>query len=525
MKKNIFLININEKILILFLILFSFLINQYYGNRGVFPIDSFLHFDVGYRILNGENPFSDFWTVSGPAVDYIQAVFFYIFGVNWSSYVLHASLMNALLTVTTFFVLKNFELKINYCFFYAFLFSILAYPSSGTPFVDHHSAFFSLMGIYFLLLGIKNKEKIYWFLMPVFLGVAFFSKQVPASYAILSVFLILILYSLKKKTFKYLNYSFVGSAGFIILVLIFGYFLEIKFSSFIEQYIQYPQTIGSARYENFTFTFKGIIGHFKFIYFILIPMFYLYVKNFIKSKKSIQNDEIFIFLIWLFYTFSLILHQLLTKNQTFIFFLIPLLTAFTHIILDRVKLKYKSLFFMLIILFCVFSVFKYHLRFNENRKFHEMTDVNFELAADAKKIHNKLSGLNWISPNFKNKAEEEIVIINQIKSYLQDDDRKKMLLSNYAFFSVILNEKLFSPSSAFADDGTTHPMMGNKYIDKYSKLMIEIIEKNNVQVIYIAGKLDNKHIYNYINKKCFNEILIYENLVSYELKSCGEINN
>ena len=76
MKKNIFFINIKEKILILFLILFSLLINQYYGNRGVFPVDSFAHFDTGYRVLIGEHPFKDYWIVSGPLLDYIQAVFF-----------------------------------------------------------------------------------------------------------------------------------------------------------------------------------------------------------------------------------------------------------------------------------------------------------------------------------------------------------------------------------------------------------------------------------------------------------------
>ena len=98
-RKNIFYI--------ILLLIFSILFNQYYGYKGIFPIDSFLHFDVSYRILNGENPFSDFWTVSGPAIDYIQAIFFYIFGVNWGSYVLHASLVNVLLTITTFFVLKR----------------------------------------------------------------------------------------------------------------------------------------------------------------------------------------------------------------------------------------------------------------------------------------------------------------------------------------------------------------------------------------------------------------------------------
>ena len=66
-----------KKILIFILFLLSLLINQYYGNRGVFPVDSFAHFDTGFRILLGEYPFKDYWIVSGPFVDYLQAIFFF----------------------------------------------------------------------------------------------------------------------------------------------------------------------------------------------------------------------------------------------------------------------------------------------------------------------------------------------------------------------------------------------------------------------------------------------------------------
>ena len=93
-KKNFF---------IAFLFLFSLLINQYYGNRGIYPVDSFAHFDTGFKILLGEHPFKDYWVVSGPLIDYLQAVFFYLFGVNWQSYVLHASLMNAILVAKKLF--------------------------------------------------------------------------------------------------------------------------------------------------------------------------------------------------------------------------------------------------------------------------------------------------------------------------------------------------------------------------------------------------------------------------------------
>ena len=45
--------------------------------------------------------------------------------------------------------------------YYSILFSLLMYPVVGTPFVDHHSAFFSLLGIYSLILGIKTEKKLY----------------------------------------------------------------------------------------------------------------------------------------------------------------------------------------------------------------------------------------------------------------------------------------------------------------------------------------------------------------------------
>ena len=68
---------INKNILyILFLSLFSFLFNFYYGYKGIFPIDSFLIFDAAYNITSGNHPFKDYWLITGPFLDYVQALFF-----------------------------------------------------------------------------------------------------------------------------------------------------------------------------------------------------------------------------------------------------------------------------------------------------------------------------------------------------------------------------------------------------------------------------------------------------------------
>ena len=137
-----------EKIFILVLILFSISINQYYGNRGVFPIDSFYSFDAAHNIIFGNHPFKDYWTVTGPFVDYIQSLFFLTFGINWVSYVLHASIINMILTLFSFYLFLNIGLKNYYAFIYALGVAILAYPTIGTPFVDQHSVIFSTMACF-----------------------------------------------------------------------------------------------------------------------------------------------------------------------------------------------------------------------------------------------------------------------------------------------------------------------------------------------------------------------------------------
>ena len=486
-------------------------------------MDSFHFFDSGYRVLNGDLPFIDYWSVRGLLLDYMQAIFFYIFGVNWQSYVLHASSINALITISTFFVLKNFKLKTIYCFFYSLLFSILAYPSSGTPFADQHSAFFSLLGIYSLLLAINNQRKMYWVLIPVFLGFAFLSKQVPASYVILSVSFILLLYSFINNKFDCIKYPLISSVFFVLFVLIFGKFQGITFSPFLDQYIFYPQTVGAERIKNFNFTFNGAIAHFKFIYFAIIPLLYENLKKIFSNKNYIKHNNFYIFLVLLFLTFSLILHQLFTKNQTFIFFLIPILTAFSQISLTDSKLKFKKPICLIIILICLLATFKYHLRYNENRKFHELHNVNFELTVDAKKIHKKLSGLNWITPQFEKNPIEEINIINQIESLLRNDSRNKMLITNYPFFSIILDQKLYSPSSMYAGDGTTYPLRDSEYAVRFKELMDNIIIKNNISVIYIINTNNENINFHYVDlyQHCFKEISVLNQLKSYELKNCS----
>ena len=510
-----------ESFFIIFLFLFSLLINQYYGNKGIFPVDSFSHFDTGFRILLNEHPFKDFWIISGPFVDYIQALFFFIFGVNWQAYIFHASIINAIVTISTFIVLRNFKLNVFYSFIYSLFFSVLAYPVSGTPFVDHHSAFFSLLAIYFLILGIKTEKIYYWILFPIFFIFAFLSKQVPASYIIISTILVLFFYSLTQKKYSYLKYIFLSIILSILLIFFLGNIYGIKFSAFMEQYIFYPQSIGEKRFDNFKFTFNGVVGHFKFIYLALAPLLYINLKGFLLKKNYFKDKQFIYFLILILFTFFLIFHQLLTRNQTFIFFLIPILTAFSHANFKSNKKIFSTIF----IIFCLFVTVKYHLRYNEGRKFHELNYSDFKLSSEGKKIDEKFKGLKWITPEFRDNPNEEIALINEIKIFLKNDIRNKMILTNYSFFSGILENKFFSTTRWHIFDGTDYPQKNSKYFMSYKNLFIDSIKNNNIQIIYIIDPVKSSNIYDYASKDCFIEKQITKIMSSYELKNCKEINN
>ena len=144
------------------------LINQHYGYIGILPIDSFLIFNSGYDLLNGNYPFKDYWTIKEPFIDLLQAIFFKLFGVSWFSYVLHASIFNSIISLSTYFILRYFKLSPGFSFLYSFCLACLAYPTAGTPFSDHHTLIFCILSLYIFFLAIKTDNKFFWFLILLF---------------------------------------------------------------------------------------------------------------------------------------------------------------------------------------------------------------------------------------------------------------------------------------------------------------------------------------------------------------------
>ena len=501
--------------------LFGVLICQYTGNRGVFPIDSFSHFDSGYRILNGEHPFKDYWIVSGFFIDYFQGAIFYLLGVSWQTYLLNASLLNGFVSLLVYFILNNLGLNFKLSFFYAACFAILAYPSSGTPFVDHHSALLSIVAIITLIKAMKTNKLYLWFLIPVFLFFAFLSKQVPATYIFFSTILLIILHLSHQGKSKFIKIFLTLLSSSLIMITFLVLFFkinDIEMKLFLTQYLYYPTTIGEERYNNIKYDFKNIFLNFKFIYLSLFLLFFLSYIN-IKKNKNFQKDLSFKVLLVSILTFlSLAQHIIFTKNQIFIFFLIPIFLGFANIQLNSINKNYKKYLNIILIIFCVAVTIKYHLRFNVDRKFHELNNVQFSQSINGEVLSKKFYGLKWITPKNNNsqKIISEINFLKHFLNILKLDENNKIVLSNYSFFSVLTEENISGYSRWYPGDNSAFPVKGDRHYQNYKDLIISVFQKKKINSIYILPDIKENNFLDYVDLECFSRYELSLNIIKYE---------
>ena len=486
---------------ILAVVVFSFGVNFYYSHIGVNPMDNFVLYNGGYRILNGYVPFKDYWLITGPLLDYLNAFFFTILGISWKSFIFHSSLFNSLIAISTYFIFLEFKLNKLISFLYASSFSLLMYPVVGTPFVDHHSTIFVILSFYSLILGIKNNKFFSWFIIPFLLCLAFLCKQTPSSYALIIISIVIIAFIiLNPEKLKSISFPlFYGCMLCLIFLICFFYFTEIPLDNFWMQYVLYAKSIGNQRFYDMVLSFRSIFLQYKFIYVPLIFLFFylfLTLKNFNKNKKNF-----FIIISIISFSLSLIFHQMLTSNQIYIFFLIPLLTAFVHIFFVPILNKNKILLYLTITI-CIFSVVKYHYRFNEERKFNELQNVNLKKSIDAGKIHSSLAGLKWITVNFPENPKAEIDALKESMNILQNDQRKKSLITAYQFIAPSLLIYDFSPNQWYHPT-VSFPTKGQKYFEVYKSFFVKNIQKNNIDIVYSIGKAEEGILGLILTNNCF----------------------
>jgi len=337
----------------------------------------------------------------------------------------------------------------------------------------------------------------------------------------------LLFYFIKEKDLSNIKFFVLGCFLSVILFSIFIYITNTPISNFIYQYILFPLTIGEGRLTSQEIAyiglidqlnFKRLIGEFKFIHIFLFPLIFISIKNIGKNsrKTNILNFTI------IFSVFAFIFNQLITANQIYIFSLIPILASVFQINLNNMNINIKYIY--VIFLIVLFSTSKFHLRFNVERKFHDLENVDKTLALKAKYINKNFNNLRWISKF--DKPKDELFVINKAMQVIKNDKRQISLITHYQFIATFLDRPLHLFNRWYLWDNNTHPTENHEHFQFYKSMINKNIKKNNIQVIYLLGQ-ENEILFNNINKYfnniCFeDEIIIKNKFSSHKIISCSK---
>ena len=94
------------------------------------------------------------------------------------------------------------------------------------------------------------------------------------------------------------------------------------------------------------------------------------------------------------------------------------------------------------------------------------------------------------------------------------------MITEYQFFSLILEENLNIPNRWYTHDNNSYPLQNHKYYKFYKEHFTNLIKKNNIEVIYITGDSKIKNFQIYLDNICFTEEEINEISKMHELKKC-----
>jgi hypothetical protein len=286
------------------------------------------------------------------------------------------------------------------------------------------------------------------------------------------------------------------------------------------QYFLTTSEVGSYRLKNSSFSFYDVFFRYRFIYASLLLLLYLAIKskNFNKYFKITKFEFVYLLLS---INFIMIFHQLLTMNQAFIYSLIFLNSGlcFKFIEYDKKKFFNNKLFFLLIII-SVLICFRYHYKYNEPRRFNDLTNANKEQGINAGEYFPSLNNLDWFT-NHTNDPKTEIENLKEIYQILKMENKRYSLITDYQFLSVELGRYGNFPIKWYHADVSFPNMrsIDNKVTQlAFSNFFIKQLKNNNIDKIYFVPPIRNR--INLINAIIKKNCIIYETKI---IKLYGEM--
>ena len=235
--------------------------------------------------------------------------------------------------------------------------------------------------------------------------------------------------------------------------------------------------------------------------------------------KLVKNLNILNFVI-IYSTIAFLFNQLITANQIYIFSLIPILAAVIHVNLNSLKIDPKTFYIILFVV--LFASVKFHLRFNIDRKFHDLENIDKSKAVKANIINENFKSLKWISKF--DQPNNELTVIKEALKVIDGDNREKTLITHYQFISTFLDKPLNILNRWYLWDNNTHPTENHKYFEFYKSLVDKNIKKNKVKVVYLLGQkneINFKNVKNYFTDTCFkSKTIVPDRFSMHEIVKC-----
>ena len=324
-KKDIFIYCL-MLILPIFLVLFI-------GKNGLEDSDSGFLVGMGWRILNGELPYKDFYYVRPPLSPYISALFLYLTPEYSQIFFLrlinnYQLLFQIIITLTMLNRCYNFkEIGLNFGLFFLFCFLI---TSMGTLYFQWHTTdgiFLAVLGFYFLYM-FKDSRFInfHLFFAGIFLAFSALTKQNFLLVPIIGIFFTFLEYGFRK-------FVFVFSGIFSIFILFYFYLYHYDLLNFY-----FIQSTGSTSFEDLLFS--GFFAYFNFGKFPILSILLYIVASFFLLKTAFNFSSFNIFF-YCFLLFSLVVFNLY-------YFILFKINPFS-ILFDRLLFVFS--FFLLIYFF------------------------------------------------------------------------------------------------------------------------------------------------------------------------------
>ena len=179
--------------------------------------------------------------------------------------------------------------------------------------------------------------------------------------------------------------------------------------------------------------------------------------------------------------------------------------------------KNQTIYLLLILL--VITTFKYHFRYNENKKFMELENINLSGAVDAELLDKKLSGLKWITKKYFNNPQFEINKLIDIKKIMANDKNNKILISDHQVLPALIDNKNFAPNKWF--DPLSIPGKKNKYFQIYQNFFLLKLKEQNIVNVYVVESNKLKIFQTiFIDHQCFKKTVINEMGIMLNITKC-----